>query len=389
MVGYVSRVTAAHSPESQAAKLFGISSEFPNIRHSKPSQRPKIAIVTDAWKPQINGVVTTVHNLKIQLKQLGYRAYVVTPDNFNSIPSMYPQVRLAIPIGMERYLTQIAPDHVLIMTEGPLGWAVRHFCIKYQRPFTTCYTTRWPEYMESLYKFPPKDWGYEYVRRFHEGAQATLVSTPSLLAELSEKGFNNLALWNRGVDLSQFKLAPNEEKANFLPELPRPFYLYVGRISKEKNIEAFLNLEIPGSKILVGQGPDFDELQRLYPQAKFMGPQQGEALTRIYNSCDILMFPSITDTFGLVMLEALASGLPVVAFNTTGPKDVIQPGCGVGFLAQNHTEFAFLATHVWQQRQQGLIPPMRCRQYATQFSWAAVTQTLLTQMAPKVEQSVS
>ncbi len=337
----------------------------------------KILIVTDAWKPQVNGVVTTISNIRKQLKQLGHRVYLIKPESFNSVPSLYPDVRLAIPIGIERYITEVKPDKILIMTEGPLGWAIRYFCLKHKLPFTTCYTTRWPEYFETLYKFPPKAWGYQYMRTFHEPAASILVATPSLLAELQQKGFHNLVLWNRGVDLNRFKPIAPEEKMAFFPDLPRPFYLYVGRISKEKNLEAFLECDLPGTKILIGQGPDFNELKQKYKQAVFTGPKYSEDLAKTYASCDVMVFPSLTDTFGLVMLEALASGLPVVAFDVTGPKDVIQSGCKVGFLAKYQSELSALAIDAYVKVQSGGITAERCRQYAQQFSWANVAQAIL------------
>lgn len=360
----------------QHLKVSGLS-EVPNTQadsgvNSDGQPRLKVLIVTDAWKPQINGVVTTVTNIRKELRNMGHRVYLVTPKTFSSLPSVYPDVRLAIPIGIEGYLNQIKPDKILIMTEGPLGWAIRFCCLKNNLPFITCYTTRWPEYFETLFKFPPKEWGYQYMRTFHQDAESVFVATPSLLAELQEKGFKKLRLWNRGVDLDRFKPIAAAEKQQFLPELPRPFYLYVGRISKEKNLEAFLQAPLSGSKILAGQGPDFDELKKNYPKAHFLGPQHGKVLANTYASCDVMVFPSLTDTFGLVMLEALASGLPVVAFDVTGPKDVIRHDCKVGFLAKYQAELAELAEATWEKVQKGTITAEQCKQYAMGFSWKNV-----------------
>ena len=311
---------------------------------------------------------------------MGYRVYLITPKQFNTIPTFYPDVRLAWPQGVAELIEKIQPDRIFIATEGSLGLAARTYCQFKGLPFVTSYTTRWPEYFQAHLGWPPINWGYNYMRWFHEPAEALLVSTPSLKSELETRGFSNVVQWSRGVDTTRFQPVPQQQKQAFLPNLPRPFYVYLGRISREKNIEAFLDMPLPGSKILIGEGPDMAELQSNYSKAVFIGPQYGLELSSALASCDVLVFPSKTDTFGLVMLEGLASGLPVVAFDVTGPRDVLRfqsQQSPVGFMAQDNHVLFQQALQAWQAVKTGHISPITCHRYAQKFSWKNSAKTLI------------
>ena len=280
----------------------------------------RVVIATDAWHPQVNGVVRTLTSLARSADRLGIAIEFVTPEGFPSIPlPSYPELRLALPRMREiaRRIDSAAPDAIHIATEGPIGFMARAYCLRRGIPFTTSYTTKFPEYISARAPVP-QSWSYAVLRRFHGSAAVTMVSTASLTAELRRHGFRNLGLWTRGVDTDLF--AP--ERAVPL-DLPRPIFLTAGRVAVEKNIEAFLTLDLPGSKVVVGDGPQKAELQRRFPQATFVGMKQGVDLAGTVAAADVFVFPSLTDTFGVVQLEALASGVPVAAYPVTGPKDVI------------------------------------------------------------------
>jgi glycosyltransferase involved in cell wall biosynthesis len=280
----------------------------------------RILIATDAWHPQVNGVVRTLVSLAESLCRLGVTAEFLTPDGFPSVEvPTYPGLRCAVPSPREiaRRIEQASPDAIHIATEGPIGHMVRHYCVARGLPFTTSYTTRYPEYISA--RFPiPEAWSYAYLRRFHAAARVTMVATVSLMQELAAKGFRNLDLWTRGVDTDLFK----PERAIPL-DLPRPRFVSVGRIAVEKNLDAFLALNLPGSKIVIGQGPQEAELRRRFPDAIFLGQLGGTDLAGHLAAADVLVFPSRTDTFGNVQLEALACGVPVSAYPVAGPRDVI------------------------------------------------------------------
>jgi glycosyltransferase involved in cell wall biosynthesis len=280
----------------------------------------RLLIATDAWHPQVNGVVRSLMSLAQSLRKQGVAVDFLTPDGFPSIPvPTYRCLRLALPNPREiaRRIEHTAPNAIHIATEGPIGHFVRRYCIKRGLPFTTSYTTRFPEYISARFPIPER-WTYAALRSFHGAAAVTMVSTRSLMAELASRGFENLGLWTRGVDTQLF--AP--ERAIPL-DLPRPHFVSVGRVAVEKNLEAFLALDLPGTKMVIGHGPQESELRARFPNAKFLGQMEGTTLAAHLAAADVFVFPSKTDTFGIVQLEALACGVPVAAYPVTGPKDVI------------------------------------------------------------------
>ena len=280
----------------------------------------RIVIATDAWHPQINGVVRTLDTTAARLRALGHTVQVLEPSGFESLPvPLYPEIRVAVPNPgrIARRLTLWKPDHVHIATEGPLGWQVRRECRRRGWAFTTSYHTRFPEYLHQL-MYIPTGLTYGLLRRFHSASAAMLVSTLSLEQELIGRGFTApIRRWSRGVDLQLFHTRPKTTR------FPRPVLLCVGRVSHEKGLEDFLRLSTPGTKVIVGDGPARAELQAKYPDAIFTGVERGEALAALYADADLFVFPSRTDTFGIVLIEALASGLPVAAYPVTGPIDIV------------------------------------------------------------------
>jgi glycosyltransferase involved in cell wall biosynthesis len=279
-----------------------------------------VLVATDAWRPQVNGVVRTLQSLAASAEKLGASIEFLTPDGFPTVPlPTYPGLRCALPRPREiaRRIEEAAPDAIHIATEGPIGAMVRRYCLHHGFAFTTSYTTRFPEYVAARFPIPPA-WSYAVLRRFHAPATVTMVSTPSLMAELANRGFTHLGMWTRGVDTDLF--AP--ERAIDLG-LARPIFAYVGRIAVEKNLEAFLSLDLPGSKIVIGDGPQEPELRRRFPHARFLGALQHQELAAHLAAADVFVFPSKTDTFGIVQLEALACGVPIAAYPVTGPRDVI------------------------------------------------------------------
>lgn len=321
----------------------------------------KIAIVTDAWHPQINGVVTTLGKTGECLSEMGHDVMYVTPQDFRTIPCpTYPSIKLAInPVGkLGRTLDKFGPDAVHIATEGPLGWSARRYCKKRGLAFTTSFHTQFPQYVK-LRAPIPLSWSYAVLRGFHGDAVRTMVPTPSLRNELHEWSFDNVVIWSRGVDTEVFKPA---DKA-FL-DAPRPISMYVGRVAVEKNVEGFLSLDIPGTKYVVGDGPDLEKLQRKYPAVRFTGVKRGMELAAHVAAADVFVFPSRTDTFGLVMLEAMACGVPVAAFPVTGPVDVVRHG-ETGILDED------LAVAI---RGALRLDGRACREHALQRTWRVATE---------------
>lgn len=289
----------------------------------------KIALVSDAWTPQVNGVVRTLTTTAEQLCRLGHEVTWFTPDKFRTVPCpSYPEIRLAFAPGrdLRRQLDMAGADAVHIATEGPLGWAARRWCLDRRLPFTTSFHTRFPDYLALRTGLPARlFWGP--LRLFHRPATRILVATATLEDELRRNGLGPCHRWSRGVDLSLFR--PDGDTLTELVDLPRPILLHVGRVAPEKNVEAFLMADAPGTKVVVGDGPALADLRRRYPSARFLGSLHGERLAAAYRSADVFVFPSRTDTFGLVMIEALASGTPVAAYPVPGPLDVITPDVGV------------------------------------------------------------
>ncbi|MGR7997322.1 MULTISPECIES: glycosyltransferase family 4 protein [unclassified Xanthobacter] len=280
----------------------------------------RVLIATDAWHPQINGVVRSLEYTAREAEHLGAHLEFLSPQEFRTLPMpSYSEIRLALatPRMIMRRIEAMQPDFVHIATEGPIGMLVRRACIASRRTFTTSYHTKFPEYLSARAPVPER-WTYAWLRSFHNAAGGVMVSTASLERDLAARGFKRLMRWSRGVDADLFRPRP-EATLN----IPRPAFLFVGRVAVEKNIEAFLDLDLPGSKVVVGGGPALESLQARYPDVHFLGPKEGEDLAQVYSACDVFCFPSRTDTFGIVLLEALASGLPVAAYPVTGPSDVL------------------------------------------------------------------
>ena len=316
----------------------------------------RILIATDAWHPQVNGVVRTLTSLARSAAGLGVDIDFLTPDGFPSmgLPT-YPGLRVALPNRREikKRIEAASPDAIHIATEGPIGWAVRSYCRRNKLAFTTSYTTRFPEYVEVRTGIPASV-GYAVLRHFHAAASMIMVATDSLKAELGARGFKKLGFWTRGVDTELFN--PDQPAAL---DLPRPIFMTMGRVAVEKNIEAFLSLELPGTKVVIGDGPQRAELERKYPLVKFLGEKKGQDLTSHLAAADVFVFPSKTDTFGVVQLEALACGTPVAAFPVTGPLDVIADH-PIGALDEDLRSACLRALSMSREA---------CRNFALERSW--------------------
>ena len=283
----------------------------------------KIAIATDAWRPQVNGVVRSLDTTVEHLRRRGHEPIVIEPGMFRSIPCpTYSEIRLAIGCGrhVAAMLDRVEPDRIHISTEGPIGWATRSWCRKRGRHFTTAFHTRFPDYV-SIRTGIPAGWIWKVMRRFHGAAERTFAATATLERELNAHGLEHTHHWPRGVDLDQF--SPNICPHPALFKLPRPLLLNVGRVAIEKNIEAFLECSVAGTKVVVGDGPALESLMRRYPNVMFMGAKHGAELASCYAAADVFVFPSRTDTFGLVNIEALACGVPVAAYPVPGPLDIV------------------------------------------------------------------
>jgi len=330
----------------------------------------RILIATDAWAPQVNGVVRTLETTAVHLGRLGHEVRFLTPEGFRTIPMpTYPEIKLALFArrAVGRMIADFRPDRIHIATEGPLGLATRRCCLRSGIPFTTSFHTRFPEYIHARFGIP-LSWPYAGLRWFHRPASGVMVATGTLKDELASRGFQNLKLWTRGVDLERYR--PRDK--SWL-DLPRPVFLYVGRVAIEKSVEDFLRLDLPGAKLVVGDGPQLAELKARYPNARFTGPKFGEELARLYSAADVFVFPSRTDTFGLVVLEALASGLPVAAYPVQGPSDIIGDNNAVGTLHENLLEAA---------RRALTLDPTACRAFAQTYSWEACTRQFIANLNP-------
>lgn len=316
----------------------------------------KVLIATDAWPPQVNGVVRTLLSLQRTARNLGVNVEFLSPDGFRTVPvPTYPGLRLAIPSRrrIAERIETIRPEAIHVATEGPIGHSVRAYCVRRCRPFTTSYTTRFPEYISARAPIP-ESLIYAALRRFHGAATVTMVATPSLMSELAGRGFGNLGMWTRGVDTDLFR----PDRALELG-FPRPIFVYVGRVAVEKNLDAFLSLDLPGTKVIIGAGPQEAELKHRFPQAKFLGLIENERLAAHLAASDVFVFPSRTDTFGVVQLEALACGVPIAAFPVTGPKDIIGNN-PVGVLSESLRTACLGALAVSRAA---------CRAFALNYSW--------------------
>ena len=285
----------------------------------------KIVLATDAWHPQVNGVVRSLSMTVENMRAMGHDVDVIEPGRFWTVPCpTYPEIRLALGCrrAVARMLDKIAPDRVHISTEGPIGWAARSWCVKRRRHFTTAFHTRFPDYV-AIRTGIPAEWVWKMMRHFHGAAQRTFTATGTLAAELHQHGLTHTHHWPRGVDLAQFNTSVPQHPA--FEGLPRPILLNVGRVAVEKNIEAFLSLKVPGTKVVVGDGPALARLKAKYPDVLFLGSKHGAELAAAYSAADVFVFPSRTDTFGLVNIEALACGVPVAAYPVAGPIDILGP----------------------------------------------------------------
>ena len=327
----------------------------------------RILVATDAWHPQVNGVVRTLAMTAEAAKSFGVETIFLTPQSFRTfaMPS-YPDLRLALPYRAKiaRLIREARPDSIHIATEGPIGVLTRGYCRRRGVPFTTSFHTRFPEYVSA--RVPVREsWIWSALRAFHRGSEAVMAATPALASELRARGFRNVVLWPRGVDTGMFHPRPADLG------LPRPVFLCVGRVAVEKNLDAFLDLDLPGTKVIVGDGPARAALSRKYPQAVFLGAKQGEELARAYAAADVFVFPSKTDTFGLVLLEALASGVPVAAFPVTGPRDVI----GSAPVAALDDDLRNACLNALR------ISPADCLEFAARHTWQASAEAFIENMA--------
>lgn len=328
-----------------------------------------ILIVTDAWSPQVNGVVRTLQSVRCELEKMGHAVSVISPDQFRSMPCpTYPEIRLALTGSLGRRIEAASPDAIHIATEGPLGLAARRHCIRRKLPFTTAYHTQFPDYVAKRTRLPAR-WFWRYIRWFHRPAKAVMVSTPTVERQLHDNGISHTRHWGRGVDLGCFTVEGPRHAA--FAGLERPIQLYVGRVAIEKNIEAFLDSRHPGSKVVVGEGPGLESLRARYPAILFLGRLLGAELASAYRSADVFVFPSRTDTFGLVLIEALATGTPVAAYPVQGPVDVLTEKVG----AMDEDLERATARALTRDR-------AACAEYASHFGWNVSAAQFLDSLVP-------
>ena len=337
----------------------------------------RILLATDAWEPQVNGVVRTLSRTIAECREMGHEVEVISPDGFKTMPlPTYPEIKIAVGCqeAVKELFKSFEPEAIHIATEGPIGLAARRACMEWKLPFTTSYHTRFPEYVSARLPLPLTA-GYAYMRWFHGPSGRLMVATPTMRTELEKRGFRNISPWTRGVDTEMF----NPGRPDIFAGLEHPIWLNVGRVAVEKNIEAFLALDLPGTKVVVGDGPQMAELKTKYPKTVFTGSKFGEDLAAAYASADVFVFPSLTDTFGLVILEAMAAGTPVAAFPAPGPIDII-PGSGAGVLA--HAINSGLREACLEALK---LDRKAVRAYAEQFSWRASAEEFVRNLEPYPE----
>ena len=327
----------------------------------------RVLVATDAWHPQVNGVVRTLEALARSARDLGVDIQFLSPQGFRSMPMpTYPSLRLALPSAraIAARIQEIEPDSIHIATEGPIGWAARAYCRRHGFAFTTSYTTRFPEYV-SVRTGMPLALGYAVMRQFHAASSMVMVATDSLRHELAGRGFRRLGFWTRGVDTNLFR---PDEPAEL--DLPRPIFMTMGRVAVEKNLEAFLALDLPGTKVVIGDGPQLTTLQQRYPGTVFLGEKKGRELSAHLAAADVFVFPSLTDTFGVVQLEALACGVPVAAFPVTGPLDVISDR-PIGALSEDLRAACLRALEMSRET---------CRNFALERSWESSARQFMANL---------
>jgi glycosyltransferase involved in cell wall biosynthesis len=340
----------------------------------------RILLATDAWEPQVNGVVRTLTRTIAELRAMGHEIEIISPDQFRTVPlPTYSEIRLAIGAyaGAQEKFKSFEPEAIHIATEGPIGLAARRICLEWKLPFTTSYHTRFPEYISARVPVPLSA-GYAYMRWFHGPSGRIMVATPTMRKELEDHGFRNISPWSRGVDLELFDPRKPGDPDVFAG-LPRPIFLNVGRVAVEKNIEAFARLDLPGTKVVVGDGPQRAELEKKYPEVVFAGAKFGADLAAHFACADVFCFPSLTDTFGLVILEAMATGTPVAAFSAPGPIDII-PDSNAGALATGQKDGlreACLACLDLDRR--------TVRAFAERYSWRACAEEFFHNLQPYPE----
>jgi glycosyltransferase involved in cell wall biosynthesis len=340
----------------------------------------RILLATDAWSPQVNGVVSTLTSIVAELRAMDEQVEVISPDQFTTVPlPTYPEIKLAVGAyeGVQERFKAFEPEAIHIATEGPIGLAARRICLEWKLPFTTSYHTRFPEYVSARLPVPLAA-GYAYMRWFHRPSGRLMVATPTMRDELAAHGFRNISLWAKGLNTDLFRPRGHNEPDVF-EGLPRPIWLNVGRVAVEKNIEAFVSLDLPGTKVVVGDGPQREELMARFPDVRFVGAKFGEELAAHYACADVFVFPSLTDTFGLVILEAWGAGTPVAAFSAPGPIDII-PGTGAGVLAAGRTEGLREACLAALELDRATV-----RRAAEQYTWRACAEEFLRLLQPYPE----
>lgn len=337
----------------------------------------RIMLVTDAWEPQVNGVVRTLSRVVQECREMGHEVEVIEPTSgFRTMPlPTYPEIKLALGARkeVERRFRAFEPEAIHIATEGTLGWTARSICKKWKLPFTTSYHTRFPEYVNARFPIIPLKVGYQFMRMFHNSGGRLMVATPTMRDDLAGRGFKNITPWARGVDTELFHPGRRGVDGGVYKNLEGPIHLNVGRIAVEKNISAFLDMDVPGTKVVVGDGPQRAELEKKHPDAVFLGPKFGEELARHFADADTFVFPSLTDTFGLVILEAMATGTPVAAYPAPGPRDII-PGSNAGMVSEDLRAATLACLDLKRED---------CRAYAETFSWRACAEEFVKNLTPQ------